>query len=41
MRTDRDPWRTRRAVARWERLWLAPQGMLEHLADRLHRNDLQ
>ena len=41
VRTDRDPWRTRRAVARWERLWLAPQGMLEHLADRLHRNDLQ
>jgi hypothetical protein len=27
-------------VVRWERLRLAAQGMLEHLADRLHRNDL-
>jgi hypothetical protein len=27
-------------VVRWERLRLAAQGMLEYLADRLHRNDL-
>ena len=40
-RAHRDPRRSRRAVVRWERLRLAAQGMLEHLADRLHRNDLQ
>jgi len=39
-RAHRDPRRSRRAVVRWERLRLAAQGMLEHLADRLHRNDL-
>ena len=40
-RAHGDPRRSRRAVVHWERLRLAAQGMLEHLADRLHRNDLQ
>ena len=40
-RAHGDPRRSRRAVVRWERLRLAAQRMLEHLADRLHRNDLQ
>ena len=40
-RAHGDPRRSRRAVVRWERLRLAAQGMIEHLADRRHRNDLQ
>jgi len=41
MRAHGDPRRTRRAVVLWERLRLAAQRVLEHLADRLHRDDLQ